>query len=444
MQQIWQLGLKWDTPLPEKLHKPLQKILNNYFESPPLNTLEHSIFLQVHRTLNILHVFVDASTCAIVAIISLGSYDNNTKQTETSFIISKCKATPLKSLSVPKLELEAEIIGIRLLKTVQKETTLKIHDTLFWTDSRVVFDWIVSEKKQKLFIANRIREIHESLKSNQWHYIPTNQNPADHRTRGLEPEELCSKWLEAPDFLKKHYSDWNSADKIVSVPTTSTSKPNEPVIDPIRFPSWRKLLLTLATIYNLLFRIKKDRSNKEQYTADDINQADSHLILISQKKVFNSAIHSLRRGRKLDSKCKIRSLNPYIDKNGILRSESRLQFAPEELQLANLPIILHAKDSITRLYLEHAHRICIHQGTEAVKAFVQQRYVVIGLRKTLLSIRFRRFLSRRFDAQNIQPLMAPLPVCRFPKTPKTSSPSTMASFSHAWSHVPHILSHALI
>ena len=280
-----------------------------------------------------LHVFVEASTCAIAAIIYLRSYDNNTKQAETSFIIIKCKVTPLKLLSVPKLELEVAIIGVRLLKTVQKEAILKIHDPHFWTDSRVVLDWIVSKKKQKLLVANRIREIIESSKFSQWHYILTNQNPGDHVTRGLEPEELCSKWLQAPDFLKKHYSDWNSAHKIDSVHTTCTSKPDEPVIDPTRFRSWTKLLLTPATIYNPLFRIKKERNNKEQYTADDINQAHNRLILISQEKDFHSAIHSLRRGRKLDSKCKIRSLNRYLDKNGILRSQGRLQFAPEELQL---------------------------------------------------------------------------------------------------------------
>ena len=302
------------------------------------------------------------------------------------------QSNSLKSLSFSKLELEAAIIGIRLLKTVQKETILKLHDTHFWTDSRVVLDWIGSKMKQKLFVANRIREVHISSKFNQCHYIPTNQNPADHGTRGLESEELCSKWLQAPDFLKKHYSDRNSAHKIFSVHTMSTSKPNEPVIEPTRFRSWTKKLLTLATIYNLLVRIKKERNNKEQYTADDINQAHSHLIRISLEKVFHSTIHPLRSGRKLDSKCKIRSLNPYLDKNGILRSQGRLQFAPEELQLAKLPIILHAKDSITRLYLEHKHRIYIHQGTEAVKAFVQQRYVVIGLSKALLSIRFRFFL----------------------------------------------------
>ena len=194
-------------------------------------------------------------------------------------------------------ELEAEIIGKLPLKTVQKETTLKIHDTHFWTDSRVVLDWIASKKKQKMFVANRIREIYKSSKSSQWHYIPTNQNPADHGTSNLEQEELCSKWSQAPGFLKKHYSDWNSAHKIVSLRTSSTAKPNEPVIDPTRFRTWTKLLLTLATIYILLFRIKREQNNKEQYTADDINQAHSHLIRFSQEKVFHSTIHSLTRGR---------------------------------------------------------------------------------------------------------------------------------------------------
>ena len=209
-----------------------------------------------------LHVFVEASTCAIAAIIYLRSYDNNTKQTETSFIIIKCKVTPLKLLSVPKLELEAAIFGVRLLKTVQKEATLKIDDPHFWTDSRVVLDWIVSKKKQKLFVANRIREIIESSKFSQWHYILTNQNQADHVTRGLEPEELCSKWLQAPDFLKKHYSDWNSEHKIDSVNTTSTSKPDEPVIVPTRFRSWTKLLLTPQLFTTLSSELKKNEITK--------------------------------------------------------------------------------------------------------------------------------------------------------------------------------------
>ena len=135
---------------------------------------------------------------------------------------------------------------------------------------------------------------------------------------------------------------------------------------------------------------------------------------MSQQNFFFSTIQALERGSRTDSKCKIRSLNPMLDSNGILRSCGRLQFAPDNLEFEKFPIILHAKDKIARLYIEHAHNICVHQGTEPVKAFVQQRYHIIGLRKTLLSIKYSCFLCRRFAAQNIQPVMAPLPACRFP------------------------------
>ena len=125
------------------------------------------------------------------------------RKTETKIIISNWKVTLLKALSVSKLEIEAAIIRIRLNTTVQKQTTFKIHETHSWTDSRFALDCIASKKQQKLFAANPLREIHESSKSIQRHYIPSNQTPVDHGTRDLEPNKLCFKWLQAPDFLKK-------------------------------------------------------------------------------------------------------------------------------------------------------------------------------------------------------------------------------------------------
>ena len=133
---------------------------------------------------------------------------------------------------------------------------------------------------------------------------------------------------------------------------------------------------------------------------------------MSQQKFFFSTIQALKRGSRIDSKCKVRSLNPMLDNNGILRSCGKLQFALDILEVEKFPIILHAKDKIARLYIEHAHNICVHQGTEPVKAFVQQKYHIIGFRKTLLSIKYRCFLCRRLDAQNFQRVMAPHPACR--------------------------------
>ena len=146
------------------------------------------------------------------------------------------------------------------------------------------------------------------------------------------------------------------------------------------------MLLTLASVFNLLSRAKKLRDSKQQYMTDDIDLSRMHLIRSSQENSFHTTVSSLKKGLKRHSKCKLRPLNPILDQNDILRSCGRLQFAPDALEIEKCPIILHAKDTITRLYLEHAHRICIHQGTEPVKAFLQQQYIVFGLRRHKISL----------------------------------------------------------
>ena len=149
---------------------------------------------------------------------------------------------------------------------------------------------------------------------------------------------------------------------------------------------------------------------------------------MSQQHFFFSTIQALKRGSRIDSKCKIRSLNPMLDNNGILWSCRRLQFAPDNLDVEKFPIILHAKDKIAKLYIEHTHNICVHQGTEPVKAFVQQRHHIIGLRKTLLRIKYRCFLCRRFFAQNIQPVMVPLPAVSRQTLPSILSRTVESTF----------------
>ena len=109
------------------------------------------------------------------------------------------------------------------------------------------------------------------------------------------------------------------------------------------------------------------RTKYHQYTTEDIQLSRNYLLKLSQDSFFQLAINSLQRGIKLDSKCKIRFLSPLLDENGLLRSCGRLQYAPTQLDLEKRPIILHAKDKIVRLYLEHAHQICIHQTTEPQK-----------------------------------------------------------------------------
>ena len=60
-----------------------------------------------------LHVFVDASTVALAAVAYIRT-QNPDENFQTSFLLGKCKVEPIKQFSLPKLELEAAVLGTRL------------------------------------------------------------------------------------------------------------------------------------------------------------------------------------------------------------------------------------------------------------------------------------------------------------------------------------------
>ena len=55
-------------------------------------------------------------------------------------------------------------------------------------------------------------------------------------------------------------------------------------------------------------------------------------------------------------------------------------------------------------------------GPEHVKAFLQQRFLIFGVRCALRTLSHRYFTCRRFRAQNVELKMVPLPSYRFPST----------------------------
>ena len=278
--------------------------------------------------------------------------------------------------------MEAAVIRVRLVSTIMKDSSFHITRSTLWTDSQVVLDWLSTTKKRHIFVVNRLKEILASADAYQWKHVTTKENPANHGNCGLNPDESPAKWLTTPALLSKRQlsAPENSSKNVLAMHEFSRNF-LEQVIELTRFSTWNKLLLTSATAFTLVFWIKKQKPKEQQYITEDVILARNRLIKMSQQNFFFSTIQALKRGSRIDSICKTRSLNPILDNNGIHRSCGRLQFAPDNLEVKKFPIILHAKYKIAGLYIEHAHNVCVHQGTEPVKTFVQQRYHIIGLRK---------------------------------------------------------------
>ena len=101
-------------------------------------------------------------------------------------MLSKSCLTPIKekSLPIPSLELQAAVLAIRLKNTISKQLDFLIDETRFWSDSQIDLQYIANKDTRfPVFVMNRLNKIRLHSTPEQWHCVPTSQDPADLRTR---------------------------------------------------------------------------------------------------------------------------------------------------------------------------------------------------------------------------------------------------------------------
>ena len=132
-----------------------------------------------------LHHFSDASQEGYGQVSYLRMV-NSKDEIHCYFLMGKARVTPRKFVSIPRLELTAVVLSAKCGKFIKKELKLEyIHET-FWTDSKVALGYIQNNTKRfKIFVANRIHQIHKGCRVEQWRYAPLKLNPADHASHGL-------------------------------------------------------------------------------------------------------------------------------------------------------------------------------------------------------------------------------------------------------------------
>ena len=88
-------------------------------------------------------------------------------------------------------------MSVKVSCLLKRELDYRNATEFFWTDSKVVLGYIHNEARRfHTFVSNRIQFIRDKTTLDQWSYVPTEQNPADHASRGLTVNELCnSTWL---------------------------------------------------------------------------------------------------------------------------------------------------------------------------------------------------------------------------------------------------------
>ena len=105
-----------------------------------------------------LHHFSDAN-CKRYGQYSFLQLINKDNRVHCSFVIGKAQVTPLKSVTIPQLELAVVVLSVRKSEHIKRELDMKINE-IFWSDRKVVLGYINNNSKRlHVYVANRIQEI---------------------------------------------------------------------------------------------------------------------------------------------------------------------------------------------------------------------------------------------------------------------------------------------
>lgn len=370
-----------------------------------------------------LHIFCDASIKAYAAVVywRFTRIDGNVL---ICFAASKSRVTPLRPVSVPRLELQGALTASRLADSLQREhKNMKRDKRYFWTDSQTVLQWIRSDPRSyKPYVAHRLGEIDELTSVSEWRYVPTRMNVADLATKDETPPlTYDSVWFRGPQFLRQPEDTWPKdcvpnkkplpevvcEERSLNMMVTKAieySLPNEN-----NYSSWLRLVRVTARI--LMF-VRRCRRIESSLNVELMNEAELLLLQKSQHDSFEQDIELVKQNKPLLSTSRLLTLTPYLDNINVLRVAGRIDKVEGVSHSATRPAILDGRHQIARLIVEYYHRKAMHGANELVVNELRQRYWILKLRPTVRAVAARCPFCRHRRAAPQPQRMADLPAAR--------------------------------
>ncbi|XP_045165238.1 uncharacterized protein LOC123529096 [Mercenaria mercenaria] len=141
LQDLWKKSLSWDDVIEdEKIKESWSEIISDVskiskFSFQRCLSMKH----EEHITYTLL-CFCDASLKSYATTIYLHQKSSN--MVKVDLVFAKLRLAPVKTTSVPRLELMGVLIGVRCLRFVQEQLKLEINGSYIRTDSQCVIGWL--------------------------------------------------------------------------------------------------------------------------------------------------------------------------------------------------------------------------------------------------------------------------------------------------------------
>lgn len=440
IQDLWRKKYSWNEELSEEDSTRWAVILREKSIEPlalPRRIATSSENLQ-------LCIFSDASELGY----SAAAYVLDRQGGASKLLFAKARLTPIKRITIPRLELLGALIASRISKYIFQELRgvalfTKVH---FFLDSQIALAWIHSSKNLPVFIANRVSEIRSTMElldaSVTWHYVETSENPADAATRGVTAEAFASHyWWTGPGWLLKEEDEWPNKDfdvtqaveslveeNLIVTAVSSQTVENEESADDVipwsRFNSIFKLqkivVWSMRFIQGLVRRLiaraqrSKGRQKSRLMKLADKAQAVFRFFPSGQggppsvPEVKAARFFLIWRHQKILSvvTTDYKDLNVVSDDSDILRTRGRLGKVPATHK-TRFPAVIRPRTRLAELLILEAHEKNRHSGVAQTLADTRAKVWILTGRADVRRTLCRCITCRRFTA----------PHCGYPPSP---------------------------
>ncbi|GFX13763.1 integrase catalytic domain-containing protein [Trichonephila clavipes] len=289
LQRLWRSKLEWNDLLPAEEYRAWQQFLVS---------LENINNIEIPRRILVafpevteIHGFADASERCYGAAVYCKS-KNLKSETLVRLITSKSRVAPIKSLTIPRLELCAAVLLAKLVKRVVAALQLETAEVYLW-----------------------VAKIQELYPNQLWRHVPSDQNPADLVSRGVDPEKLLQQnlWFNGPTFLsgddypnrtincREKLDEYNSElkncvdEQIENFQSVLNIHVNDFLNDLLNLSNnYITILRVLSFIFRFVENLKGINKVAGPLTTKEFKKAETYLVKKVQEQEFSSDINHLK------------------------------------------------------------------------------------------------------------------------------------------------------
>ena len=220
-------------------------------------------------------------------------------------LTSKTRVAPFKELSIPRLELMAALIMVKLVVSAEAAFAAQanVKRSKLWLDSKTALFWI-GNREWKQFVKHRVNEILKMSDKGDWRYCPGRENPADIVSRGVTALDLKHSVLgwKGPSWLVESEDNWPTESLLL--PTTESEAEEKKAsvtivqadlspglgrtVEIAKYSCVHRLLRVTAWIKRFCFNARKRTKSERKcgpVSSNELAQAEIEWIKAAQKEL---------------------------------------------------------------------------------------------------------------------------------------------------------------